>query len=175
MSIEALSAATAAPARLDGLGSDAGSTAHGDSFARLLAQAPGEGGTRPADTPAPFLGGAPAGLGEEVVAGLRRFGRTVGKMEDIGAFKKRAIPGAEALPGGAPQPPVLPGPAELDPKSIRRPPSGQEVIGQAMDMARDSLGQQAQLYRVMMDFTLVHSSAESLNKSLKTLLTQGGG
>ena len=42
-------------------------------------------------------------------------------------------------------------------------------------MAQDALGQQAQLYKVMMDFTLVHASAESLNKSLKTLLTQGGG
>ncbi len=182
MSIEALSTVTAAPARLEGLQGSAGggSQAHGDVFAQMLAQPPAAGGPQPnaAGVPARIqvLGSSgQTGLGEDVIASLRKFGQTVGKMEDIGAYKQSGARSNGGPAAGAPQPSALPGPAEQDPKGARRTQAGQDYIGQAVEMANESLGQQAQLYKVMMDFTLVQSSAESLNKSLKTLLTQGGG
>ncbi len=188
MSIEALANTVAAPSRLEGAPGDVGGHVggghggNGDAFAQLLAQTAAGTGPNGGETvrTLDLQAGGPPGVGEEMSAGLRRFGQTVGKMQEIGAFKQRKAEagqglGADATQSPGLQSPVLRGPAEQDPRAARRAGSGQDHMNQAMTMAQDALGQQAQLYKVMMDFTLVHSSAESLNKSLKTLLTQGGG
>lgn len=188
MSIEALANTVAAPSRLEGApGGVGGHGGNGDAFAQLLAQTAAGAGPDGGEAVRTLnlQASGPPGVGEEMSAGLRRFGQTVGKMQEIGAFKQRKAEAGQGLGADAMQSPglqspglqspVLRGPAEQDPRAARRVGSGQDHVNQAMTMAQDALGQQAQLYKVMMDFTLVHSSAESLNKSLKTLLTQGGG
>ncbi len=168
MAIEALPNVVAAPSRPEGTPADVGGgQAQGNAFAQLLAQ--------PRPSEARLEAGGTSGVGEQLSAGLQRFGQTIGKMEQIGAYKQHGAQAGQAPTSAAAQPTVLPGPAEQNLGAARRAQTGQDHISQAMGMAHDALGQQAQLYKVMMDFTLVHSSAESLNKSLKALLTQGGG
>lgn len=151
----------------------------GEAFAQLLAQPPAAAPDAALDvvmrTSMLRPGGAP-GLGEDVSAGLRRFGETMNRMEQMGTYKpsgSRAGQGSART--AASQPSVLPGPAEkgLVPGGGTR--TAEDYIAKAEEMAQDAMARQSQLYKVVMDFTLVHSSAESLNKSLKTLLTQGGG
>ena len=197
MAIEALPNAVSAPGRAGEIAGEAGGRggAQGEAFAQLLAQ-PAAGGQPTAALDAvartsPLQAGGQAGLGEDILGSLRRFGQTVGRMEEMGAFKPRAaqaaasqaaasqaatsLAGHGSAPGAAQPPALLPGPAEQHPRAGRSVRAGEDHIEAAMAMAQDALGHQAQLYGVMMNFTLVHSSAESLNKSLKTLLTQGGG
>lgn len=189
MAIEALPNAVAAPSRLGELpggGVDGRGKAQGDAFAQLLAQPAAVSGQQPAALglmmqTAPLQAGGQTGIGEDIFGSLRKFGQTIGRMEEMGGYRPRSAQAGNVQAGQAPatsarQPSaVLPGPAEQDPRAGRRAQSGEDHINKAMEMAQDALGHQAQLYKVMMDFTLVHSSAESLNKSLKTLLTQGGG
>ena len=157
-------------------GGDAASP-QAEQFAQLLASsATGAGQQPPLDAQVANLqAGSRDGFGEDVLGALRGLGQTISKMESVGTYRARTGPASHDLGAASTQPPALPGPAERNPGASRRAKPGNDVIDQAMAMANDALGQQAQLYKVMMDFTLVQSSAESLNKALKTLLTQGGG
>lgn len=176
MAIEAFSNAITPTTGLEqtpGMTGDQGRT-QGEAFTQLLTQPPAPSLDVALRTSMLQAGGQ-SGLGENISGSLRKFGQTIDRMETMGAHKPRgARAGQEPAPGST-QPSVLPGPAERNPGTARRAKAGEDHINEAMEMAQDALGHQAQLYKVMMDFTLVHSSAESLNKSLKTLLTQGGG
>ena len=175
MAIEALaSTAAVAPSREPPQVS-AQDKAQGDAFAQQLAAQAQPATSAPVSIPISALqSGGQAGLGEQILGSLQKFGQTVGKMEEMGMAKPgRTLSDGQAASVFQPSAPLL-GPVQHN-QGGNRPQTADENIKQALGKAEEALGHQAQLYGVMMDFTLVHSSAESLNKSLKTLLTQGGG
>jgi hypothetical protein len=49
------------------------------------------------------------------------------------------------------------------------------MVDQTRNLVREGMEHQAKMYGVAFEFGLVEASMESVNKALKSLLTQGGG
>ena len=124
----------------------------------------------PQAAPAPALPGQGAiashdRLGDQVLNGLQKLGKSVEAMGNMGAPPRNAKASSAAKP-------ALPNTA---------PQGGtptQDLASNLRDMHamwEGGMQHQKQLYATVFEFELVQESAQSMMKSLKSLLTQGGG
>ena len=110
-------------------------------------------------------------LGDQVLNGLRKLGKSIEAMSNMGAPSHDPKPSSTAKASFA-----------AKPKSSNAPPEG---TAQTRDLGSDlremhamwegGMQHQRQLYKTVFEFELVQESAQSMMKSLKSLLTQGGG
>ena len=135
-------------------GSDPAADAR-DAFSSLLADARP---AAPAGSQPPRRGilGSGNGLGDQVLGALEKMGRS---METFNAM------------GSAP-PPAPGAPAGERRAAARAPRASRRALH---DMWQSGMQQQKQLYATVFEFELVEESSQSMMKSLKSLLTQGGG
>ena len=123
---------------------------------------------RPTATPAAFqpalhrgiLGNGNA-LGDQVLNGLEKLGRSMEKFNAMGSAPTRPASAVMTVPS--------------DPKATSQAGAKADPLGTLQDMWQDGIQQQKQLYATVFEFELVEESSESMMKSLKSLLTQGGG
>ena len=120
------------------------------------------------------------GLGDAVLSSLRRFGRAVQTLETIGSEWKQpssaTARGASALARGpAAARLAMPGNPPSAAQGTSPNPQAQTAVDQASNLFREGMEDQARMYGVAFEFGLVEASMESVNKALKSLLTQGGG
>lgn len=111
-------------------------------------------------------------LGDQVLNGLRKLGKSVEAMGNMGlpphgakapSAAKPALPNT-APPGGVP--------------TQQGATPTQDLASNFRDMHamwEGGMQHQKQLYATVFEFELVQESAQSMMKSLKSLLTQGGG
>jgi len=100
-------------------------------------------------------------LGDQVLSGLEKLGRSVEAMNDLGPKS----PASGAPPATA---------ASQNAASQNGAPK--QGAGNALDnLFEVGLQHQQQVYMKVFEFELVEESAQSMMKSLKSLLTQGGG
>ena len=123
---------------------------------------------RPAATPAAFepvlhrgILGNGNGLGDQVLNGLEKLGRSMEKFNAMGSAPTRPTPAVMTAP--------------VDPGNAAHAGANTDPLGALHDMWQDGIQQQKQLYATVFEFELVEESSESMMKSLKSLLTQGGG
>ncbi len=101
-------------------------------------------------------------LGDQVLNTLQKLGKSVEAMGNMGAPSRdakapsaaKAAPPSTAPQGGAPR---------------------QDFASDMRAMWEGGMQHQKQLYATVFEFELVQESAQSMLKSLKSLLTQGGG
>ena len=107
-------------------------------------------------------------LGDQVLSSLKKLGQNVEGMGAWGAEK----PGAKK-PGAKAQPPSAPSP---DGTLNGAPSQGaSSAVSEMRDLFDTGMRQQSQMYATVFNFELVQESSQSMLKSLKSLLTQGGG
>ena len=122
--------------------------------------------------------GSGSGLGDAVLGTLQRFGRTVQTLDAMGSWAQpgSAAADAPALPRGpAAAPLAAPGNPSPAPQVAHLDVQVQAVFDQTRALWSEGMEAQAKMYSAAFELGLVEASAESVNKSLKTLLTQGGG
>ena len=103
--------------------------------------------------------------GDEILNSLQRFSQAVQDIGKLGAHAPttQLHPGPAASPVGAP----ANAPDQQLPAS--------NAVDELQHMFSDGMAAQAKMYGAVFNLGLVQSSGESVNKSLKSLITQGGG
>ena len=104
-------------------------------------------------------------LGDQVLNGLQKLGKSVEAMGNFGA-----TPHATKAPSAA-KPSASAAPSQANPAT-------QDFNSNLRDMQaiwEGGMQRQKQLYQTVFEFQVVQESAQSMMKSLKSLLTQGGG
>lgn len=129
-----------------------------DSFPRLLDTPP------PAAVEAPMrtgVLGSGNGLGNQILNSLEKLGRNLESFNAMGTAPSRV---SQAV-------------GTVSPRVKGAPPGGQnsDPVGALHDMFESGMHEQKQLYSTVFQFELVEESSQSMMKSLKSLLTQGGG
>lgn len=143
----------------------------GNGAAKLQAPQPGTG-------PQAYRAGSIArggNLGDQVLGSLEKLGHSVeamGKMGSAPASKPSKAPAAGTPSANAP-PANAPSPAPAAKDAAQKP--GGAGMSDLRAMWETGMQHQKQLYATVFEFELVQESAQSMLKSLKSLLTQGGG
>ena len=104
-------------------------------------------------------------LGDQVLNGLQKLGKSVEAMGSFGATPH----GAKVPSAAKPSPSAAPSQTN---------PATQDFNSNLRDMQamwEGGMQRQKQLYQTVFEFQVVQESAQSMMKSLKSLLTQGGG
>lgn len=111
--------------------------------------------------------GSTGTLGDDVLRSLERFGRSVNSLQKMGVEAQKSVEALQAsrsLPAG--------------PASAAITPGGSATrVATQTDMAevfKVAMSDQARLYGVMTEVCMGRSVGNSLNQTVKTLLTQNG-
>lgn len=103
-------------------------------------------------------------LGDQVLGGLEKLGRSVEAMEGWGS--PRPAPKTAAAPAAS---------AGAAPQHGAQKQNQSDPVSDMRNLWETSMRDQRQTYSTMFNFELIAESSQSLLKSLKSLLTQGGG
>ncbi len=118
-------------------------------------------------------------LGDQVLGGLEKLGRSVEAMQGLGApgaMEKSIAAKTRGATDLAAKSPVAGGPgAGGAPRPGPQPDKAGDPVNQMRELWATSMRDQRQSYSLMCDFELISQSSQSMLKSLKSLLTQGGG
>ncbi len=119
-------------------------------------------------------------LGDQVLGSLEKLGHSVeamGKMGSVPASKLSKAPSAGIPSANTPSANAssanAPSPAPAAKDAAQKP--GGADMSDLRAMWETGMQHQKQLYATVFEFELVQESAQSMLKSLKSLLTQGGG
>ena len=142
-----------------------GASAHADFLSTLKHADPAQqvaAQPLPADRPGAL---APRNtLGDQVLGGLEKLGRSVEAMQAMDAAKPATkVAAATARPSTAP------------PQKGAQQPGASNPLGEMRDLFETGLRHQSQVYATVFNFELIQETSQSMLKSLKSLLTQGGG
>lgn len=128
--------------------------------------------TSPAPWPAPEVKVPAQGavtphnrLGDQVLNGLHKLGKSVEAMSKLGTAPRDTKTPSVAKPASSA------GPAQNSPATQ----SFDSNLRDMQTMWEGGMQQQKQLYQTVFEYAIVQESAQSMMKSLKSLLTQGGG
>ena len=97
--------------------------------------------------------------GEQILRGLEKLGRSIEAMDKAG--EKKPVPPA---PSSKAAPPGKTATQGTD-----------NAMNEMEKLAYDAMNHQRQAYAKAFEFEVIQGSAQSMLKSLKSLLTQGGG
>ncbi len=110
-------------------------------------------------------------LGDQVLNGLRKLGKSIEAMSNMGAPSHDPKPLSTATTSSA----AKPKPSNAPPEGAAQTRDSGSDLREMHAMWEGGMQRQRQLYKTVFEFELVQESAQSMMKSLKSLLTQGGG